>query len=131
MAKDQPSGWGGWVLFAGILMLARGVFQVFLGILALLNNSFYLASHGTIVAFNLTAWGWIHIALGAILLTGAASVFSGRWWGRLVGSIMLAISLVANLAFLPAYPIWSVCLVALDIVLLYALIVKGSELAQK
>lgn len=129
MAQKQPTGWVGWVYFAGFLMLVKGVFQAFLGILALVNSTVYVLGNNRLVAFNFTAWGWIHIALGVLLLTGAASVFSGRWWGRLIGSIMVSMSLLANLAFLPAYPLWSVLLVALDVVLLYALLVRGDEAA--
>lgn len=130
MAQSQPSGWVGWIYFAGFLMLAKGVFQAFLGVLALVNNNIYVVGEHQVVAFNFTAWGWIHIALGALLVTGAASVFSGKWWGRMIGSIMVTLSLVANLAFLPAYPIWSILVVALDVVLLYALLVRGDEAAK-
>ncbi len=127
MAQGQPSGWVGWVYFAGFLMLAQGAFQTFLGVLALVNNNVYVVGENQIVAFNFTAWGWIHIVLGVLLVSAAAAVFSGKLWGRVIGAIMVTLSLLGNLAFLPAYPIWSILLVSLDTVLLYALLVRGDE----
>lgn len=127
MAQRQPTGWVGWIYFAGFLMLARGVFQAFLGVLALVNSDVLVVSERHLVAFNFTAWGWIHIALSVVLLTAAASVFSGRWWGRVVGSIVASLSLLANLAFLPVYPIWSIVVITIDVLMLYALLVRGDE----
>lgn len=130
MAKNQLSGWGGWVFFAGILMLAAGVFQTFLGVLALANGDIYAVGPNAIVTFNVTAWGWIHIAVGVLLMLAASAVFSGKLWGRVVGAIMVAGSLVTNLAFLPAYPIWALVAATIDVILLYALTVRGGELAE-
>ncbi|HVX57508.1 MAG TPA: hypothetical protein VHA37_07290 [Candidatus Saccharimonadales bacterium] len=124
---SQPRGWVGWVYFAGVLMLVRGVFQIFLGILALVKNTVYVVTQNNLPAFNFTAWGWIHIVLGAVLIAAAGAVFSGRWWGRIVGGIMVGFSLLANLAFLPAYPVWSIAAGIIDVLVLYALLVRGDE----
>lgn len=125
--NSQPTGWVGWVYFAGFLMLVRGVFQVFLGVLALVNNTVYIVGERGLAAFNFTAWGWIHVVLGVVLLSGAASVFSGRMWGRLVGAVMTCLGILANLAFLPAYPVWSILALVIDVLVLYALLVHGNE----
>ena len=125
--NNQPSGWVGWVYFAGILMFISGLFQVFLGIMALVNNTVYVVTEKSLTAFNFTAWGWIHIILGVVLVTAAASVFSGRWWGRLVGSVIAGLAILENLIFLPAYPIWGIAAIALSATVMYALLVKGDE----
>lgn len=128
MARDsQPSGWVGWVYFAGILMLVRSFFQAFLGIVALTQNDFYLVTSDKIAVFNFTAWGWVHLAASVILLTAAFSVFQGGMWGRVVGSLMTGLALVANLIFLPAYPIWALIAIVIDVLILYALVVRGNE----
>lgn|SRR6185312_12896536 len=124
---SQPTGWVGWVYFAGMLMLVRGVFDIFLGILALVHNTVFLVTNNGLAAFNFTAWGWIDIVLGAVLIAAAGAVFSGRMWGRLVGALMVALALVANLAFLPAYPIWSILAIIIDVLILYSLLVHGDE----
>lgn len=125
----EVSGWVGWVYFAGALMFIRGFFEIFLGILALVKNDVYLVGPSNVVVFNFTAWGWINIVLGVILLTAAGSVISGRWWGRIIGSVMASFSLLASLAFLPAYPIWSIIAIIIDSCILYALLVRGGEAA--
>ncbi len=128
MARDsQPSGWVGWVYFAGILMLVRAFFQAFLGIVALTQNDFYLVTSDKIAVFNFTAWGWVHLAASVVLLTAAFSVFQGGMWGRVVGSLMTGLALVANLIFLPAYPIWALIAIVIDVLILYALVVRGDE----
>lgn len=128
MARDsQPSGWVGWVYFAGILMLVRSFFQAFLGIVALTQNDFYLVTSDKIAVFNFTAWGWIHLAASVVLLTAAFSVFQGGTWGRVVGSLMTGLALVANLIFLPAYPVWAIIAIVVDVLILYALVVRGDE----
>ena len=125
--NSQPSGWVGWVYFAGILMLVRAFFQGFLGIVALTQSSFYVVGADKLAVFNFTAWGWIHLIASIVLLTAAFSVFAGGAWGRIVGSLMVALSLVANLIFLPTYPVWSIIAIIIDVLILYALIVRGDE----
>lgn len=128
MAQNgQPSGWVGWVYFAGILMLVRAFFQAFLGIVALTQSNFYVITPEKLAVYNFTAWGWVHLIVSVILFTAAFSVFVGGMWGRVVGSLMIGLSLVANLIFLPNYPIWSVIAIIIDVLILYALIVRGDE----
>jgi hypothetical protein len=129
MARDsQPSGWVGWVYFASLLMFVRGFFQIFLGIEALVNSSkVFVVTEKNLAVFNYTAWGWLDIALGVVLITAAASVAAGNWYGRVIGAIMVSVSMLANLAFLPAYPIWSIIALIIDAFILYALVVRGDE----
>ena len=125
--KDKTSSWVGWVYFSGILMLVMSVFQAFLGFVALTNKSFYQVSQNSLNFYNFSAWGWGHLILSVILLTAGFSVLSGRIWGRIVGVIAFSISLLVNLVFMPAYPIWLTAAVIVDAVILYALIVHGHE----
>lgn len=126
-ANSQPSGWVGWVYFAGMLMLILGFFSIFRGILALVKNTAYVVTPDSLIVFNYTAWGWTHIVLGIILLTAAGSAMSGRWWGRIVGSVVAALALLENLVLLPAYPIWSIVAIIISGFVLYALLVRGGE----
>ncbi|HEX7632778.1 MAG TPA: hypothetical protein VF401_00465 [Candidatus Saccharimonadales bacterium] len=127
VADQNTTGWVGWIYFAGILMLVRSVFQGFFGIVALSKNTFYLVTQQQLAVFDFSAWGWIHIILAIILLTGGFSLFSGGLWGRIVATFGTALSLVANLIFLPAYPVWSIAAIIIDILVLYALLVHGDE----
>lgn len=125
--SSNTTGWVGWVYFAGILMLVRAFFQAFLGIVALTRGDFYVVTKESLTLFNYDAWGWGHIVLAIILLTAGFSVLSGHAWGRVVGVIGFGISLLANMVFLPAYPVWMIAAIIVDVLVLYALIVHGSE----
>ena len=125
--SSNTTGWVGWVYFAGILMLVRAFFQAFLGIVALVKDDFYVVTKDSLTVFNFTAWGWGHILLGIVLLTAGFSVLSGHAWGRVVGIAMFGISLLANMVFLPAYPVWMIAAIIVDVLVLYALIVHGGE----
>ncbi len=133
MAVDvkQSTGWAGWVYFAGILMIIRAFFQGFSGVVALTKPTTYVVTEEKLAVFNFTAWGWIHIVIGILLLSAGFSVLAGGMWGRIVGVIMTTLAVIANLAFLPAYPIWSAIAIVIDVLILYALIVHAGELRVK
>lgn len=124
---NNSTGWVGWLYFAGILMLIRSFFQAFLGIVALSSDNFYVVTEQNLAVFNFTAWGWVHLILAVVMLSAAFSVFAGGLWGRIVGVFVFSLSLLANLVFLPAYPIWSVTVIVIDALILYALVVHGEE----
>ena len=125
--SNDTTGWVGWIYFAGILMVVRAVFQGFFGIVALSKDNFYLVTQRQLAVFDFAAWGWVHIFLAILLLTGGFSLFSGGLWGRIIACLATALSLIANLIFLPAYPIWSITAIIIDVLVLYALLVHGSE----
>lgn len=123
----EPTGWVGWVYFAGILMLVSAFFQGFLGVVALSQPDFYLVTPSHLAVFNYTNWGWGHIILSIILLTAAFSVLAGGAWGRIVGSLVAGLTILVNLVFLPAYPLWSIAAIIVASLVLYALVVHGAE----
>lgn len=124
---NQPTGWVGWVYFAGILLLVRAFFQAFFGIVALTKSTFYVVGPEQLAVFNYSAWGWVHIALGMVLLFAGFSVLSGHLFGRVVAVVVAALSLLANLIFLPAYPVWAVAAIVIDALIIYAVVVHGKE----
>lgn len=126
-AQNEPTGWVGWVYFAGILLVVKAFFQAFLGIVSLMNPDFYVVTSNHLAVYNFTAWGWIHLGLAVVLLTAGFSLFHGGMWGRIVGVIVAAMSLVANLIFLPAHPLWAIAAIVVDVLILFALIVHGKD----
>lgn len=125
----EPSGWVGWVFFAGIMLTLVGVFQVMAGLVALFDKSYYLVTtNHLVVHMSYTAWGWVHIALGALAIFAGAGVMSGRMWARIYAILLASISAVANLAFISAYPVWGVIMITVDVLVIYALAVHGNEL---
>ncbi|HSX45667.1 MAG TPA: hypothetical protein VLG27_01520 [Candidatus Saccharimonadia bacterium] len=105
----------------------RAIFQAFMGAVALGKHSFYVVTAHQLAVFNYTAWGWGDIILAIVLFTAGFSLLHGGLWGRVVGVLAAAIGLLANLVFLPAYPIWCIVAIIIDSFILYALIVHGDE----
>ncbi len=125
----EVTGWVGWVYFAGMMMLILGGLQAIAGLVALFHKAFYVASYnGWVVFNNYTTWGWINIIIGLFVVLAGMAVMSGSLWGRVVASFVVVLNALSNLAFLPAYPLWSIIALVIDGLVLYALTVHGGEL---
>jgi hypothetical protein len=113
----------GWVRFGAVMMTVIGAFAVIEGLLALLRPTTYLTVNGTVLALDLGAWGWVHLILGALLaITGVSLLRDAPAWARGLGVLLVALSTVVQLAWLPAYPIWSILMIALAVMVIYALV---------
>jgi hypothetical protein len=132
MQNVQPtemSGWVGWIAFAGVMMLLVGSFHIIQGLVAVFEDEYFLVStSGLAVSVDFTTWGWTHIIGGIVLVLAGIAVFSGQIWARSVGVVLAMLSAILNIAFLAAYPIWSVTMIAVDILVIWALTVHGAEL---
>jgi len=127
----QMTGWVGWVAFAGVMMLLVGTFHVIQGLVAVFRDEYFLVTQsGLTLNVDYTTWGWTHIIGGAVLILAGIAVFSGQIWARTVGVILAMLSAIVNIAFLAAYPIWSVTMIAVDVLVIWALTVHGGELRE-
>jgi hypothetical protein len=127
--NEQPSGWVGWIMFASFMMLLLGSFHAIQGLVALLDDQKLLVTdRDLIVSADYTTWGWVHLIGGIILALAGFSLFTGWLLARIVGVIVAAASAITNVAFLSAYPIWSAIMIALDILIIWALTVHGAEM---
>ena len=126
--SPSPTAWTGYIVFASIIMMMAGFFQGIAGLTALFHDSYFLVRpSGLIVNVNYTAWGWTHLALGVITIAAAGGILSGRIWARAWAIGLVMICAVVNLGFLAAYPVWSVIVITLDVIVIYALAVHGRE----
>jgi len=114
---------GSLITFAGLLLVVAGLWHALAGLAALLNDEFYLTTQDYAYALDLTGWGWGHLALGTLVALAGAGVLMERTWGRVLGIVLVVLSLVANFLFIPYYPVWSLVLIAIDVVILWALAV--------
>src|SRR5690349_6855978 len=129
-AHSARSGWAvGLSLFAGVLMIISGVFNAMEGIVALVRNEIYVATPRYLFAFDLTTWGWIQLILGLVVAIAGIGVITGQLWGRLVGITLAALSMLANFAFIPHYPLWSLSIIALNVFVIWALCVYNRDTA--
>jgi hypothetical protein len=126
---SEMTGWAGWVVFAGIMLIMLGSFQAIEGLVAIFDKGYYLVGpEGLIVSVDYTAWGWVHLILGLIAVAAGLGLIAGNMAARVVGVIVAVISAIVNLAFLAAYPVWSTIVITLDVIVIYAIVVHGREL---
>ncbi len=130
MAKQDTSmsGWTGWVGFAAIMLSLVGIFHVIAGFVALFQQDLYLIAPNSVWMFDYSAWGWIHIFAGLLALLASASLAQGNMYGRIMAVLVAMGSVVANMLFVPVYPIWSLMMVTVGILVIWAVIVHGKEL---
>jgi len=126
----RQTGWVGWIFFAAVMMIMIGSLHVIEGLVAIFNDKYYLVSdRGLVVTVDYTAWGWVHLIGGLIVAGAGVALFSGRLWARVVAVLVACVSIIINFGFVGAYPVWSGILIALDVFVLYALLVHGREMA--
>ena len=126
---DDPKGygsdtddWSGWISFAGIMMILLGGFQLIEGLVALFSPTYYLVgAEGLVVAASYGTWGWVHLLLGILILAAGFGVMAGQVWARVVGIVLAVLSALVNMAFIGAYPMWSIIVIAVDVAVIYAL----------
>jgi hypothetical protein len=127
--NEQPSGWVGWIMFASFMMMLLGSFHAIQGLVALFDDQkFLVTDRDLILSADYMTWGWVHLIGGIILALAGFSLFTGWLLARVVGVIVAAASAITNVAFLSAYPIWSAIMIALDILIIWALTVHGAEM---
>jgi hypothetical protein len=128
-APPAATGWVGWIIFAAVLTIMMGVFHAIAGLVALFKDGYYLvASEDLVVSFDYTAWGWTHLLLGVLFVAGGAALLSGRTWARAMVTVVAVISCFANFAFISAYPVWSVTMLAVSVLVIWAVVVHGDEM---
>ena len=116
----------GLIVFAAVIMIMLGALQAIQGLVALFNDDFYVVGQKWIFEFDLTTWGWIHLVVGSSCGRGILRV-PGRRLGTAVGIAVAAISAVLNFMWLPYYPIWSLIIIALDVMVIWALSAHGRD----
>jgi len=128
--EHEVSHWAvGFILFAGVMMIMAGAFQAFAGLVALFENEFYVAIRNYLFQFDATAWGWIHLLGGLLVLGAGFAVIAGQTWARILAIVLAVLSAVANFTFIPYYPFWALTIIAIDIFVIWALAAHGRDVA--
>jgi hypothetical protein len=116
----------GLVLFAVVLLFVVGFFNVIDGIAAIANSHVFLVNAHYVFG-NLRTWGWITLILGALQLLAAGGVLAGNQWARWFAVAVVGLNAIDQMFFIPAYPFWSLMIIAVDVVALYGLCAYGSR----
>ncbi|WP_370184141.1 hypothetical protein [Rhodococcus wratislaviensis] len=106
---------------AAVIMVTVGIIQFCQGIAAVAENEVFVTGLNYVYKFDLTTWGWIHIVLGVLVAAVGLALFTGAGWARVTAIVIAAVSILANFLWLPYYPWWSVLIIALDVVVIWAL----------
>ena len=116
----------GVAVFAGVIMIVAGAFQ---GVLAgIVNDQVLVVLPNYFMAFDLTLWGWLHLLVGLALLAIGIFLIRGATWARVAGMIIAGISALLNFVWLPHSPWWSLLVIALDMIVLWAVTFHGAEM---
>jgi hypothetical protein len=135
MAIRQPTGPAvepdgralGITAAAGLILILVGVFGMIQGIVGLLDNDLYVVTNKWLFEMDRTAWGWGHIVIGLIALGAGLGLFFGKAWAAVIAVIIASVSILANFAWLPYYPVWALLVIGFDVFVIWAVTVHGSD----
>ena len=130
----ESSGfWSGWVGFAALLMIVMGFLDFFQGLIAVIRDRYYVLTPQQIILFDLTTWGWITLFWGIIVALAGFALLSGAGWARWFTIIAGSLNFFIELGFVGSsqYPLWALAVLAMNILVLYALTVRWSDVRER
>jgi hypothetical protein len=116
----------GWIVFASIMFVVSATLNAIWGIAAVSNAHFFVGDASYILS-DLNTWGWVAIAFAALQALAALSIYRGGVFGRWYGIAIAGFAVVAAMMSIPAYPLWSLVLVAIDVLVIYGLAAYGGK----
>jgi hypothetical protein len=127
--RDMSSQWTGWIGFAAIMLAFIGAITFFEGLIAIIRDNYYVVTRQQVFLFDVSTWGWIMLLWGILLFLAALGLAAKSGWARWFTIIVIFINLLSQLSFLgnAAYPLWSLTVITLEIVVLYALTVRWKD----
>ena len=126
-SSSPPSGWAiGGITFAVVMLAMIGIFQLIAGLVAIIDDDFYVVGQNYTFDIDTSAWGWIHLLLGVLLVLASYGLYSGATWGAAVAIVMAVLAAVENFFFIPYYPFWSLLVIALCVWVIWALTRPGA-----
>jgi hypothetical protein len=125
----RSSTWSGWIAFAGWLLIIIGTLDFFQGLIAIIRDNYYAVTPNQIIVFDLTTWGWITLIWGIVLGLAGLGLLSGAGWARWFAIIAGSLNFIVQLGFVGSsqYTLWALTALALNIVVLYGLIVHWGD----
>ena len=124
--------WTEWVGFAGLMMVLIGILNVVQGLIAIIRDDYYVLRAEQIIVFDLTTWGWILLIWGVILALAGWALAMGAGWARWFTIVVVSLNIILQLGFAGSgqYPLWALTVLALNVLVLYALTVRWSEVEE-
>ena len=130
----SQDAWGGWIVFGAFVILIVGAMDVLQGFLAIIEDEYVVATAKGLAIVDVTTWGWMTLLWGGLLLLAGAGLLGGAGWARWLAIIGVSVNAIQQVAFLAnypqAYPLWNVLIVALNVLVLYALTARWQGFKQ-
>ena len=117
----------GLTAFAAVMLFLVGLLDIFRGIMAIAEDDIFLTTRNYVFEFDLTGWGWVHLALGAVAVIVSIGLLRTATWARVAGVAIAGLVIIANFLSLPYYPVWSVVMIAISGFIIWALCVVPRE----
>jgi hypothetical protein len=125
---DEPTGWTGWIIFAGVMMILAGSLNFFYGLIAAINDEWVVWTNRGDVYLDVSEWGWVHMFVGGIVVLAGFGLFTGNILARTVAVVVAGLSLILNFFFIPVYPLWALTVITIDVLVIWALTAHGREM---
>jgi hypothetical protein len=113
----------GWPIFAGVVLLMVGSFNVIYGLTAVYNHKVLVNSGGHLIVWNFTAWGWIHFVVGLLMVLTSLGLFAMLDWARWLAIFFAMVNAIAQIGWITVHPLWTLTVVALDMIVIHQLAV--------
>jgi hypothetical protein len=125
--EEPVSGWAiGGVAFAACILTLVGFFQIIAGVVAIIDDDFYVVASNYTFDLDASGWGWIHLLIGILLVITGFGLFNRSAWAGYTAIFLAMLSAIANFFFIPYYPFWSILVIALDVWVIWALTRPGA-----
>jgi hypothetical protein len=126
---DRSAAWVGWIAFAAVVMGTIGALNVIQGLAAIFRDeAYWVTLGGSVLAFDVSAWGWIHLVFGVLLVLIGLLLMRGSMFARVLGVLIVSLNVIAQFSWATLYPFWSLIAIGLGIVVIYALVMHGGAL---
>jgi hypothetical protein len=116
----------GGIVFAASVLLMVGIFQAIAGLVAIIDDQFYVVTRNYTFDLDTSAWGWIHLIIGILVAACGWSLFARQTWAGVAAIVIAMLSAIANFFFIPYYPFWAILMIALDVWVIWALTRPGA-----
>jgi hypothetical protein len=131
---SEDSAWSGWIVFAAFVLMIVGGMDMLQGFVGIIKDEYVVATPKGIAILDITAWGWATLIWGALLIITGLGLLAAAGWARWLAIIGVSINAIGQIAFMAnypqAYPIWNLLIVALNILVLYALTARWEGFKQ-
>lgn len=113
----------GLTAFAAVMLFLVGLLDIFRGIMAIAEDDIFLTTRNYVFKYDLTGWGWIHLALGVVAMIVSIGLLRTATWARVTGVAIAGLVIIANFLSMPYYPVWSVVMITISCFIIWALCV--------